>query len=365
MSKPVFSTFVSDEFELISVFFALRSLQLLEICETPPMVLVPKSLGEEAEQKYPKLKVKNMIRKLGGDYKEGFPKKYNKRNVFRAAYNNLARRADGAMLYFAPTTIFMSDPLKYMAVHDIAVSRAPDDFWPKKELYGPTLAQMWGKVFEFAKVNPGKWIDASQPEEYWRRFPTVSNRMIYAKDPTAFGQLLEQSSKEMIEANIFEFAGQGRDLEEPTIAAVVMAQEGKILDVEWDIDAIAYDSFIQMMLRIRDEYAEKFTSEFLEFQGMKPLLKQTIDFKYLFYTGKIANQRSKLDEIEKNFGMERMNTLIERRNLNGKYKQLVREAKKELVTAQEGVPKEPKEAKKAKKNNDNKAPQEAKKKKVT
>lgn len=340
MGKLHYVTFVKDEFQLIAALFALRSLQRLEICSQPPMVFVPKALLEETEAKFPKFNVKNVIRKLGGDFKEAFSKGYNPRNSLRVTLSNIARKLDAdEMLYFAPNTIFFNNVAAQMTVADVTAARAQDNYWPQKELYGSSLESIWEKIIAFSGGKTEDWIDASIPKEYWRRYPTVSSQLIFARNPKDFSDGHMENSKALIEAKHPELEGQGRDLVVPTLAMSVIKSAGKIIDLNWDQDLVAYDNFIQLILRLRGKNAEIFKDEFLDQPVLRSLLKRMHDYRYYFYHNALVNVRDHFDETEAAFPAMRMDLLIERRKVDRKIKALIREGKKAEAEVLNGLEK--------------------------
>lgn len=329
MSKIQYTTFVKDEFQLFCALLSLRSLQVLEFCEKAPLILVPDSLIEEIEAKFPKMKVKNLIRKLGGNLKKGFANGFNPRNSFRAALGNLARKVgDDPMIYFSPNTIFFENPEPQLVVDDFVAARAPDQYWPIQELYGPKLEDIWSDIAKFAGAELDDWVDHAQPKEYWRRYPCASTQLMYLSKANDFAEKNAELSKMIIQEKLGTLKGQGRDLVEATIAATIMQMKGQIVDVGWDKSVVAFDNFPQLVLRLREENVEKFTVDILGFQGLRSILKKIHEYKIIFYQNSLVNVRNNLDSIESDFSLLRINTLIERRKIDKKIKGLVRNAKK-------------------------------------
>ncbi len=329
MSKIHYATFVKNEFQFFSVLLSLRSLQALEICQEAPLVLVPVSLAEEIEAKYPKVKVQNIIRKLGGNIKNGFVNGFNPRNSFRAAFGNLARKVgDSPMMYFSPNTVFFGNPEEQMVVGDFVAARAADQYWPIQELYGPKMEDIWTEISQFAGVDLHEWVEENQPKEYWRRYPCASTDLIYMSNANAFAEKNAELSKAIIRENLSTLEGQGRDLVQATIAATIMHMKGKIVDFDWDKTVATFDNFPQLVLRMRKEHHETFNTDILDFQGLRSVLKKIHEYKIIFYQNSLVNIRNNFDDIESEFSLLRMNMLIERRKIDKKIKKLIREAKK-------------------------------------
>ncbi len=323
--------FVKNEFQMLSTFLALRSLQSLKLDIPEPLVFVPTSISKLVDEKYGKFNLKGCIRKLGGDYREGFAKGYNERNALRPGFGNIARIVGNEpILYFAPSTFFYSDPRLAFDGSPLQIARAPDDYWPNLELYGPSLEKIWGQLAKFSEVDLEPWLEHSHPKSFWRRYPRVTSRLFFVDDATKWSVEYNSASKDIIGANIPEFDGQSRDLVEAAMAIVLMRNSGKIAELAWDTDMQSFDSFPQLVLRMPEDKAEWFHNEILEFPVIRKIFKQNIELKFYFYNSPIYKLKDRLDEIERDFGMQRMNQLIERRNVERAIAHKVRKAKERL-----------------------------------
>ena len=326
VKKIQYATFVKNEFDAISACFALRSLQLLELDALSPIVLMPEQLLNDLEEKYPTLGYKNLVRNLGGNLKIGFKSGFNPKNAVRAGFTNLAQKiGEDAMLYFAPSVIFHNDMRKVLCGDNLMISRSPDALWPLEELYGPTLEDIWGALCDFSQVNLSDWILEEQPRNYWRRYPLVSSFLIFAPRPKEFAENFDRVWLEMADKPLHEIEGQGLDIEPAVLAIVAMQAGAKPQPIDWDHEVVAFTSFEQLMLRMQPRFFEIFCEKYLDFADIRKRLKKIPIYKTLFYHAKMRKIRSDFGAIEANFGMKRMDELIERRKLKKTFAKIARE----------------------------------------
>ncbi len=317
MKNVQLACFVSQEDELFAALMALSSLQSTKVEIKPPIVLVEQPLLDEFHSSFPDFKYKPLVKKLGGRLETAFAKGYNWNLGFRPALTQLQKRLEpeDRLLYFSPNIVFFDHQFLKKCGDKSWAARQPDDFWPVRELYGPTLTQIWDVVVGLGGGKIDEWMDIEFPDEYWRRYPTASPHFFYSTEPQKFVEAYSEINDVLISDLPKELQGQGHAPKEATMTAAIVKTGGEIVDVEWDIDLMYFQDFYDLILRMNDDQVEWFTEHVLDSRVSRQLFKSVDEYKVIFYQGRLARLRGNLDSVERNFSILRMQQLIERRKV--------------------------------------------------
>jgi hypothetical protein len=71
--------------------------------------------------------------------------------------------------------------------HKPSASLKREGTWPKPELYGPTMDEIWAALYRQFGLNFESSLDHSQPENHWRRYLYFNAGFFYGACPRRFG----------------------------------------------------------------------------------------------------------------------------------------------------------------------------------
>ncbi len=119
---------------------------------------------------------------------------------FGASYPNgnkaegLAALPGGWPFLFLDTDTLVTGPVSAIPF-DFArpsASMARTDTWPVIELYGPGHAETWGALYDRFGLDLEGSLDATQPEEHWRRYLYFNAGWFFGPCPRTFGARLAE-----------------------------------------------------------------------------------------------------------------------------------------------------------------------------
>lgn len=95
-----------------------------------------------------------------------------------------------------PFVFFDTDTLITGEISDVpfnfdrpCASSKVEGTWPQIELYGPGYTDIWKSLYDKFGLDFDSSIDASQPDEYWRRYLYFNAGFFFYKCPKIFGDL--------------------------------------------------------------------------------------------------------------------------------------------------------------------------------
>lgn len=331
-----FVTYISNEEEFFYTILSLRSFVMAEISEEKPLVLVPRGLIADFNDKYPTLDVEKAIKNSGGKPSLLFKDYASKKFGMRPMMSRIGRKfGDKNFCYFAPKTFFHNKDFLELLKGPYTFFREADNFWPKIELYGPSLDEIWDSVVKFSGGSFAKWTVKGQPVNYWRRYPAASPRLFYAENAKEFCEKFDAYSRKFIEeipAELEGLGGPNQSFEEAIMAGFAISEKAAAQEFPWDEAVSTYDDLYDFVLRLSDVQYTNLTADILPNSKIRPVLRKNTELHFVLFKPKLTRIRLGFSDQEKAFGILRMQALIERREIREsiitRVKQLEREEKK-------------------------------------
>ncbi len=322
-------SFIADKEDLFASLISISAINHVGELSSKPVIIIATDVLEEFQKEHPETPLDKIYNKLGAELVVAFPKGYNWNLGFRPAVKNMVRNVQKgeSMLYFSPRIIFFSLNVMENCGEQFWAASQSDNFWPKKELYGPTLEKMWSVVAELGGQELEGWLNLDAPKEYWRRFPAASPDLFYAPDPKKFEDIYSQINDQLIKAPPHSLAGQGHAPREAAITATMFQLNGKIVHPGWDENLLYYQDFYEMMLRLSDEQAEWMNETVFDDAVIRPVLKGNDEYKTIFYQDTLSKVRESLESAKRNFSSTQMQMLIGRRNLRKRIRNQIKRRK--------------------------------------
>lgn len=201
-------------------------------------------------------------------------------------------------VFFDTDTIFTGslDEVPFDFNHPSASSKV-ENTWPAEEIYGPTLNQTWGALYDKFNLDFDAAQDTQWPKAYWRRYPYYNAGWFYFKNPQRFGRVFTRYAKDtwrnpppevMIQQLnpwldqavlplVIHRLGGGKDILPPGLL------DGRIT---------THYRYLPLLYARADDETIAFVEELLAPHKVKKLLKENQAFQKMVYQGKGAEVRA-------------------------------------------------------------------------
>ena len=199
-------------------------------------------------------------------------------------------------------------------------SRRVEGTWPQIELYGPGYTQIWASLYAKFGLDMAPTLDASWPDEYWRRYLYFNAGFFYFRDPAEFGRRFTEYALAIRDAAPPELLCQSLDpwLDQIALPLVIHALGGgrDALPEGWlDGSHSCHYRVLPLAYAREDQRVIDLLEEITAPNQIKKVLKSYEPMKRMIYQGKGQQARALFDRDNLPRKEQAMRNLLKREKL--------------------------------------------------
>jgi len=172
--------------------------------------------------------------------------------------------------------------------------------WPKPTLYGPTMAQIWGALYDRFGLDMSPALDTAWPEDHWRRYPYFNAGWYYAENAQDFGARFEEIAVSIRNDPPPELIGQSLDpwLDQVALPLVIHGLGGgRDLAPEGTLDGThsCHWRWLPLLFARESDATIAALEEVASPNWLKKVLKEYMPFRRFLYQARGPRARALFD----------------------------------------------------------------------
>ena len=227
--------------------------------------------------------------------------------VFGAHYPNgnkieaLSVLPEGEPFVFFDTDTLITGPLETVPFDFGAptASLKRENTWPKVDLYGPSLADIWGSLYALFDLDLQASLDLAQPEFYWQRYLYFNAGWFFYKCPKIFGARYLEYAQTIANTppNALVCQELYPWLDQIALPLVISSLGGgrKGPHAQLDGDIACHWRVMSLLLARESDYVVNVLKEVAKPNKIKQVLKEYEPFRRLIYQPKGVKIRNMFD----------------------------------------------------------------------
>ncbi len=173
--------------------------------------------------------------------------------------------------------------------------------WPKPELYGPSMDEIWASLYRRFSLDFESSLDCSEPKNHWRRYLYFNAGFFYGACPHRFGErfleiaraVRDDPPKELIGQKIYPWLDQ---IALPLVIHALGGGRDGLPAGYLDGDISCHYRKLPLLFARESASAVHLVQEIAQDQSLKPLLQKYQPYERFLYEGAGQEARALFDQ---------------------------------------------------------------------